>query len=389
MNKHILNTAVQDFITNYSDDITKLAFAGSPFDHITTQELIQQIESRNKIIKKLPTWYRSNEIYYPAKLHLEQTSSEITAQYKASLVKGNSLADLTGGFGVDAYYFSENFVNVDHFELNSELSEIAAHNMKILGKQNIRFINNDALSALGDSKYDVIYADPSRRHDSKGKVFYLKDCVPNIPENISKLFGLSEILLFKTSPMLDLSAGLIELESVFEIHIIAIDNDVKELLWLLKKDFNGSPEVYAVNIIKDRKEIFNYRWNEECKVVYSPPKRFLYEPNAAIMKSGAFDLLPNQYNIEKLHKHSHLYTSNTIVSFPGRCFLIDEIIPYKKAVICARLKLKKANITIRNFPGTVAGLRKKWNIVEGGEHYLFFTTMEKDQKVILSCRKPS
>lgn len=370
-NPLLLNTEVQQFIENYEGSVSKLAFAGSSFENISVQELMQQVEGKRKTAKKLPLWSSTPNIYFPPKINLEQTSSEITARYKASLLQGKSIADITGGFGVDSFYFSEKVKTVHHFEINNELSEIARHNFKVFGKSNIECFSEDGLEIVLKKKYDIIYADPSRRHESKGKVFFLKDCLPDIPSHISQLLEHCEIFILKTSPMLDLSVGLSELSYVFEIHIIAIENEVKELLWLSKKDFVDSPIIKTVNFTKTGEDTFNFEWGQEADVEYSEASKYLYEPNAAILKSGAFNVVSEKFNLKKLHPHTHLYTNDLLIDFPGRKFLIEKIIPYSKSGMRS-LAIKKANITTRNFPESVESLRKKWKIEDGGEVYLFF-----------------
>lgn len=387
INRALLNTTVQDFIRDFNGDLSTLAFAGSPFENINVQELIQQIESRNKVEKKLPSWFLSHNIVYPPKINLEQTSSEITAKYKASLVKGGKLADITGGFGIDTFFFSEKFSEVHHFEINQTLSEIAQHNFQVFNMTNIQCFNEDGLKAVLNSHYDVIYADPSRRHDSKGKVFFLKDCQPNIPENISEILNHCETFLLKTSPMLDISIGLKELQNVSEIHIVAVDNEVKELLWLLKKEVGTQPEIKTINFTKHIREIFNFEWDTSSKAKYNLPQKYLYEPNAAILKSGAFNLVSEKLKINKLHNNTHLYTNETLIDFPGRRFIIKKVVPYNKSEIRAALTFKKANITTRNFPESVATLRKKWKITDGGDIYLFFVTNMEGNKEMIVCSK--
>ncbi len=359
INKALLDTEVQDFIINFEGDVSKLAFSGSPFEMVSVQELIQQIESRKKIEKKLPTWFSTSNIIFPPKLNLEQTSSEITAKYKSSLVSGKTLADITGGFGIDSFFFSEKFSDLYHFEIDKTLSEIAQHNFKTLNKQNLYCSSEDGLKNVLNNKYSVIYADPSRRHDNKGKVFFLNDCQPNIPENISTILNQCETFLLKTSPMLDISVGLNELRDVAEIHIIAVDNEVKELLWLLKKNNEENLKIKTVNFTKSLKEQFDFDWNETAEATYSFPQKYLYEPNAAILKSGAFELLSRKLILDKLNKNTHLYTSETLIRFPGRTFVIENVVPYTKSEMRSALTFKKANITIRNFPESVATLRKK------------------------------
>lgn len=383
----LLNNEVQNFIKNFEGDVSKLAFAGSPFEDVPVKELMQQIESRKKIEKKLPKWFGTRNVLFPPKLNLEQTSSEITAKYKASLVKGETLADITGGFGVDSFFFSDKFSKVNHFEINPDLSQIARHNFEVFRKNNVQCFSEDGLNAVLNKKYDVIYADPSRRHDSKGKVFFLKDCQPNIPDNISEILNNCDQFLLKTSPMLDISVGLSELQMVSEIHIVAVDNEVKELLWLMKKGAFTEPHIKTINITKPATESFAFKWNEIAAAEYSLPKKYLYEPNAAILKSGAFDLVSERLMVNKLHKNTHLYTSENLVDFPGRRFLIEKAIPYSKAEMRAVLSFKKANITTRNFPESVETLRKKWKITDGGDVYLFFVTNLEDKKEMLICSK--
>ncbi len=349
--------------------------------------MIQQIESRKKAKNKLPSWYRTKQIYYPPKLNLEQTSSEITAEYKATIIDGDKISDITGGFGIDSYYFSKTFKEVHHFELNKCLSEITAHNFSSLKRNNIQCFAEDGIKSALKEQCDVIYVDPSRRHDSKGKVFFLKDCEPNIPFHLPALLKHCKQLLIKTSPMLDLSIGLNELQFVSEIHIVAVNNEVKELLWLITPGFKDVPHIKTININKDKKNVFNFHLNETFEVDCTSPKKYLYEPNAAIMKSGAFDLLPERYQVQKLHKHSHLYTSDDLISFPGRQFLINKVIPYQKKYFKELLTIEKANISIRNFPESVAFLRKRLRIKDGGDLFLFFTTTEGNKKIILYCTK--
>ena len=387
MNQAILNTQVQEFIKNYKGSITKLALSGSPFPNISSLELIQQIESRNAIEKKLPTWFTSQHIYYPPKLNLEQTSSEITAKYKASLVHGASIADLTAGFGVDGYYFSKNFAEVSCYEINKELSEISCHNFKMLQIENVSCFAENGLEGIKGNFFDVIYIDPSRRHRSKGRVFYLKDCDPNVTENIPFLFKHCKTILLKTSPMLDITQGFKELSNVSEVHIVAVGNDVKEVLWILKEDANESPQIKTLNFSIHGIETFEFDWNEKGTAEYSNPKQFLYEPNAAIMKSGAFNIVSSAFGVQKLHKNSHLYTRDILIDFPGRRFVIEQVVPYSKREMKAALTFSGANIATRNFPESVASLRKKWRLKEGGFIYLFFTTITNDEKVMLVCKK--
>jgi len=387
-NQELLKSDIQEFIFNFKDSVSKLSFSGSPFESVCINELTQQIHSRNRIVKKLPTWFQTKNIIYPPILNLEQTSSELTAAYKASLISGSSLADITGGFGVDSVFFAKRFDNVTYFETNAELFQIAQHNFKVFDIQNIKTFNKNGLEAVKGNYFDCIYADPSRRHHQKGKVFFLKDCEPNISENLNFLLKHSGKILLKTSPMLDIKIGIEELAHlVSDIHIVAVSNEVKELLWIIGKEEIQSPRIHSINIQDNGNQVFSFTMDSKGEVIYGKPKKFLYEPNAALMKSGGFDLLSTQLNIEKLHHNSHLFTSEKHISYPGRTFKIEHIIPYKKQALKGFELPQKANISTRNFPESVALIRKKWKIKEGGNSYLFFTTLMDNQKVVLVCKK--
>jgi len=390
LNTAILHTEVQDFINeNLSRDLSKLIFKGSPFHGITIQEIAAQIESKKKAQTKLPTWFKKPFIYYPNKLNLEQTSSEITSNYKSQLVSGNHLIDLTGGFGVDTYYFSKKIKKVTHCEINNDLSEIVEHNYKILELDNIETVAEDGLTYLKnqDQFYDWIYVDPSRRSDIKGKVFMLEDCLPNIPENLETLFKFSNHILIKASPMLDLTKAINELEFVKEIHVVAVDNDVKELLFICEKSYKGQIFIKTVNHKKTSDEYFESTFNASLPSNYSLPQTYLYEPNSAILKAGLFDEVSNQLKTFKLHNNSHIYTLNKLIKFPGRSFKIIQTMSYNLKELKKSFPFTKANITIRNFPETVAKIRKKTKIKEGGDQYLFFTTDCKDKHIIIHCEK--
>ncbi len=391
MNTSLLNTDSQHFIQyNLNADITTLVLKGFTFDGIDIKELIEQLESKKRCQKKLPTWFHHANIYYPNKLNIEQTSSEITAVYKASLISGTSIIDLTGGFGVDSFYFSKHFEKVTHCEINNELSEIVSHNFKQLLAENIETISADGIEFLKTSNrfYDWIYIDPSRRHDVKGKVFFLKDCLPNIPDELDGLFRYSNNIMIKTSPLLDISAGIKELKYVKRIHIVAVNNEVKELLWILERGYHSEIIIEAINLKSEMNEVFKFNYSDESaiEINYSLPLNYLYEPNSAILKSGGFNSVSSTLNISKLHKHSHLYTNEELIDFPGRRFMIVKVLPYNKQTL-KNLNIQKANITTRNFPETVQHIRNTFKIKDGGTSYLFFTTDMLDEKIVLICSK--
>lgn len=387
----ILKSEIQQFITqNIGVDISKLALQRNPFPEVDWQYILNQISAKTKAKTKLPTWFNKENIIFPSKISVEQTSSEVTAFYKSNIVSGASLIDLTGGFGVDDYYFSKKIKQVIHCEINEELSQIVSYNFKILQQENINCICGNSFDILQElnQKMDWIYIDPSRRSDSKGKVFMLKDCLPNVPELLDEYFKFADNILIKTAPILDISAGLGELNNVKNIHIVAVNNEVKELLWEIKKDFNDFVTIKTINFNKEKEDFFEFNLSQnqtDCSI--SLPKKYLYEPNSTILKSGGFNEVGLHFGLNKLHQHSHLYTSDDKIDFPGRIFEIKQLFEYSKQGMKAFLENKKANITTRNFPETVENIRKKWKIKDGGQVYTFFTTDANNRKIVLLCAK--
>ncbi|WP_031425601.1 THUMP-like domain-containing protein [Flavimarina sp. Hel_I_48] len=392
MNLHLLLPEVQDYlIANEQTDLSRFILSGSPFEDINIQELAQQLEGLQKTKEKLPSWHGTAGIFFPKKVNLEQTSSERAAAYKASLLDGNTLVDLTGGLGVDSYFFSKKMKHVDYCEINEELAFIAAHNFQKLDAGSISLNTQNGIDFLKKqtSFYDAIYLDPSRRDNANSKVFLLKDCEPNVPEHIDFLLSKAEKIMVKTSPLLDIKAGLDELKAVSEIHIVAVKNEVKEILWILKNDNLPSKiTLFTVNITPDTaiSTTADYYEALRSEPTFAPPQRYLYEPNAALMKSGLFNWISAFYKVDKLHTNTHLYTSDALIEFPGRRFVVNNTIPYSKKA-ASFFKGKKANITTRNFKESVAQLRKRFKINQGGDNYLFFTTCEDQAQYIIECSK--
>ncbi len=390
MNLNLLNTNIQSYInSNLNIDISKILFKGTLFSNITTQELVEQIEAKKKCQYKLPTWFNTENIYYPNKLNIEQTSSEITAKFKSKLLKGDTIVDLTGGFGVDCFYFSKRFKKITHCEIDSKLSKIVTHNYQQLNIDTIESLNVDGIGYLQNSstKFDWIYIDPSRRNDIKEKVFLLKDCLPNIPKNLDILFNHSNNILIKISPILDIKSAINELQFVKKVHIVAVNNEVKELLFILEKGYSDSINIKTINLQKNENQLFEFEFRVSKTPILSLPKKYIYEPNSAILKSGGFSQIANQLKIEKLHQHSHLYTSDDLISFPGRRFKLLHNIPFDKKKLKKLIPNNKANITTRNFPLTVSQIRKKLKIKDGGTQYLFCTMDLNNKHIILICQK--
>lgn len=390
MKNSLLQPEVQKFISEaLCKDIISLALQKNPFPELAYTDILQQVESKQRAKTKLPTWYATELLLYPSKLSIEQTSSEACASYKASLCSGNRLIDLTGGFGIDCYYFSKQFKEVVHCEQQPELSEIVSHNFKVLQANNITCITTDSSVYLEENQtqWDCIYVDPARRNQSKEKVFFLRDCTPNVPDLLETYFKYTNTILVKTAPLLDITAGLSELNNVKEIHIVALENEVKELLWILDKNYTGAIDLVATNIQKNKVDTVRVPIEDASHNTYSEPQKYLYEPNAALMKTGKFNFISHHFKLKKLQQHTQLYTSQELVDFPGRKFEIITALPFNKQHIKSHLSTFKGNITTRNFPMKVEEIRKKWKLKDGGENYLFLTTDLFENKIMLFCKK--
>lgn len=388
MNSHILDSDIQQFLQDHlKDDVHKLAMAKSPFPEVESKELANQISAKNKSAKKLPTWYGAKGIYYPALLSIEQCSSENTAAYKAKLVKGNSLIDLTGGFGVDCYYFAQATKTVVHCELNEDLSAIVAHNAAVLGVQNMTFIAGDGLEYLKNSNhaFDTIYLDPARRNTA-GKVFMLKDCSPNVVEHLDLLLEKAPRIIVKTAPLLDIAAGLKELKNVTEVHIVSVKNECKELLWVLERKPAAVVQIIAITLNDTEKEFRFSKGAEEESIAHITENNlsgYLYEPDTALLKSGAFNLIGETYGLEKLHSQTQLYRSNQInPSFPGRIFKINKVIT------AGELKKEKSlvgNVIVRNYRDKAENLVKKYKIKPDNHQFLIFTESKAEGYLIVDA----
>jgi len=386
MNKKILDKAIQDYILSHlSADVNQIALAKSPFEGVSAAELANQITAKKKAEKKLPSWVNAEGIYYPPALSIEQTSSEVTAKYKTKLVKGKSLIDITGGFGVDSFAFAKNIEQVIHCEINVELSDIAKHNAKVLGFDNIEFKALDGLDFTQNAKekFGTIYIDPARR-TQKGKVFMLKDCTPDVIGSLDVLLTKTQRIIIKTAPLLDISAGLQELSNVSEIHIVSLKNECKELLWVLEENFTTSPKIVAVTLNQEEKVFTFIKEEMNTETIYADlinPGDYLYEPDAALLKTGAFDLIGKHFKLLKLHPQTQLYISNSVDNeFPGRVFEIKEILSTGDL---KREKSLRGNIIVRNYPGKPEELVRRYKIKSAKEDFIVFTKNIKGENIII------
>lgn len=391
MNRLILNTEKQEFIEkNLNSNTHGLILKGSAFEGVDIKELTEQIEAKKKCESKLKTWFQTPNIYYPNKLNIEQTSSETTALIKSRLISGISLLDLTGGFGVDSYYFSKQFKTVVHCEMNAKLAEIATHNFTILQAKNVTTKYTDGIEFLKTikEKFDWIYIDPSRRDTQKNKKFLIEDCSPNISTIQDLVFEHCENVLIKMSPMLDISSTLQTLKNVSNIYIVAVKNEVKELLFHQEKGIQSEVTINTSNTYSGGTEYFSFKISQEksAETTLNTPKHYLYEPNAAVMKSGAFKLVSEQYKLDKLDINTHLYTSvDLIKDFPGKIYKINSTHPYYKKTLKRLIGGQKANLKTRNFPEKIEAIKKYFKISDGGDNYLFFTC-SLEGKIAMQCQ---
>lgn len=387
MNSHILASEVQQYINQHlNDDVHKIAMAKSPFPEVSSKELANQIAAKNKAVKKLPTWYHQELIYYPLLLSIEQCSSESTAAYKASLAQGETLIDLTGGFGVDSLYFAKRLKSVTHCEINEELSAIAAHNATALGQDNIQFLAADGIAYLQNTRvrFDTIYIDPARRSQA-GKVFMLKDCTPDVVTHLDLLLSHSKRIMIKTAPLLDISAGLKELKNVAEIHVVSVRNECKELIWILEKTPAEQLKIVCTTLNEQQKSFRFFKGEEDtaAEITAGELQQYLYEPDTALLKGGAFNLIASRYGIQKLHSQTQLYTSDHIhPEFPGRRFRINRLIP---ATGLKKEKDLKGNVIARNYQDKAENLVKKYKIKPDNHRFLIFTQSKKDGYLIIDA----
>ena len=375
MNTNILAKEVQNYINEHINaDVNKIALAKSVFVNVSAAEIANQIAAKKKSISKLPTWFKQENIYYPALLSIEQCSSETTGVYKASLIKGNSVLDLTAGFGVDSYFFSKQAKQVLSCEINAELAAITSHNSTVLGAQNQKVLATDGIEFLENTElnFGTIYIDPARRKNS-GKVFKLKDCTPDITSILQLLLQKAERIIVKTSPLLDISAGLNELKNVSEIHIVSVKNECKELLWVIDKIPSRETHIVCATLNQTDK-ILKFPFSalqDTTTISIEEPHGFLYEPDVALLKSGGFNFIAQKFKISKLHQDSQLYYSDQInPDFLGRIFKVKTLLSINE------LKKDKAlvgNVIVRNFPANAADLVKKYKIMPSDNEFIIFT----------------
>ncbi|WP_373514233.1 hypothetical protein [Persicitalea sp.] len=379
------------------DDVADLLLQGNQCQDVDLKKMAAQIAARQKAKDKLPDWYADERLLFPPPLSVEQGSSEATARFKASLVSGIKLIDITGGMGVDCYYMSEEFEQTLYFEQQPEVAWTAAHNFEELGvADKIEVRVEDAIDALSQKPVpsDWLYADPARRDDRQRKVAQLADCTPDLTKALPTLFRSAPNILVKTAPLLDIDLAVGQLGFVREVHIVGLDRECKEVLYSLNQSSLAVEDIpLKVRILKaDGSTQYGFDFNRQEETHAEPdfrePQGFLYEPHAALLKAGAFKSTATRFGLAKLAPNTHLYTSEKpIDDFPGRSFEVVAVCKPDARALSEYVPNGKANLTIRNFPGKVDDLRKKWRLKEGGDVYLFALTLQSGRKVVVVTRK--
>ena len=423
-----MNQATQDFIRQHQDDdVRQLAFLGSKYPEVNMPFALDQIRGRKMARVKLPRWASIDGIIYPPHISMEQCSSEATALYKAELAErllnqqkikicefttkdtvapkfaknegtcenqGKvGFADLTGGFGVDFYYIAERLgVRAMYVERQEHLCEKAKENFLRLGLANAEVKNGDGIEVLHTLEHlSLIFIDPARRDDAGNKVVSLKDCTPDVTVLQEEMLSKADYVIIKLSPMLDWHRAISELSHVREVHIISVNNECKELLLVLSARNMGNLHIYCVN---DAQSFVCEESDMEASSVKIAPStleemQYLYEPNASLMKAGCFGVLSGRYDARMLSKNSHLFVSRELITaFPGRSFRIIAVSSFNKKELKRHLSgITKANIATRNFPLSVVELRKRLKLKDGGETYIFATTLSDESHVLVITNK--
>lgn len=380
-----------DFIkAHQNDDPAELMLVAHKYPELPMKEIVIQIASRQKAKDKLPEWFSKDEIVFPPRQNLEQASSELTAKFKARFLEGESFADLTGGSGIDTFYLSKNFDSCTYIEPDPELCGLARHNFEKLSAEiEVRQEKAEEFLASSSKKLDWIFIDPSRRDDCRNRVYALEDCVPNVVKLKEEFLKSAENVLIKCSPMLDIKKTLTQFSECFKVQVLAVDNEVKELLLYMNADFKGEATIEAWNISERNQDVlfkFTLREEQNSQAEIGEPAHFLYEPNSSLMKAGAYNLISSRFKLKKLHSNTHLYTSEKLVdNFPGKSLMIKEVFKPSKKEIRKRVSNGKINVIARNYAMGANEIKKKFKLHDGGEEFLIFCEMEGEGYRAIWC----
>ena len=390
-NANILSREVQQFIADHNnDDVVKLLLKGGEVGGVPMKAVTEQISARRKLNEKLSEWTTTTGIYYPPALSVEQASSTLTAGYKTKYLSGKVLFDLTGGLGADTLAFSTVYEKVYYVEQDPELCETARHNFSRFSRTNIEVVCNNAEN-FSDELPDGsdVFIDPSRRDEVGGKVFRLEDCRPDTGPLAERLIAKNCRILLKVSPLLDIRQALRQLPYAIKVIVLAVKNECKELLFLMGPG-GESPEITAVNLTGKEEDIFKFTNEDEAgsEVEISLPKKYIYLPNNAILKAGAFRLVGQRFGLKKLHINTHLYTSDQKQEyFPGRVFLLKDVLKVDKREVRKALPEGQANVLTRNFPLPAPALRDRLSLRDGGDDYICGVTLQDGKRRLLWLKK--
>lgn len=392
-----MNQATLDFIREHAEaDVRQLALRKAKNPEVDLMVALEQIAGRQKARTKIPSWAAREGIIYPPHLSMEQCSSEQTARYKAGVAgKGTLFVDLTAGFGVDTAFIAEGFKRVVSVERQEQLCQIASQNHKLLGLQQIEVVCGDGVAYLHQMQHaDLLFIDPARRDAHGGRTYGISDCEPNVLEIIDEMVEKADRVMLKLSPMLDWRKAMEDLQTgsgnpvfVNEVHIVSVDNECKELLLIVSKEEKplhifcvNNGDMFDYEAVQDRQPVICSQFSAPC---------FLYEPNASLMKAGCFGLMTERYPLAQLDVNSHLFVAaSEIPDFPGRRFVVENVTSMNKRELKQALAgIRKANIAVRNFPLSVAELRKRLNLQDGGDVFIFATTVANQGHQLVICRK--
>ncbi len=371
-----------------NDDPLKLLLQQSRHPDTDLGLVAQQLEGQRQASTKWPTLARCGDYFFPPRLNREQSSSEATARYKAGLfatLGGGRLADLTGGMGVDTFFMSQDATEADYYEVDEELCDITQHNFAALGARHIACHCCDSLgSDAALSEYDLIFIDPARRDNHGHKVAAFEDCTPNLLDNLGLLRSRCRHLMVKASPMVDIHAAVEQLGEVDEVHVVALNGECKEVLFILpcasKREGASQPTIHCVDLDDcGEKSHSHFTWEEEeaANATYaSEMGSYLYEPNAALMKGGCYNSICEWFELKKLARNTHLYTSERMIGrFPGRCFSVLQPMTLNSQEAGRLIPEAKAHVVVRNFPLAAAELQKKLKLKEGGRLFVIGATL--------------
>lgn len=386
----MINQATLDFIRQHrTDDVRRLALQGAKYPEVDMHEALEQIAGWQKARTKIPSWAACEGLVYPPHLSMEQCSSEATAIYKARIAgKGRLFVDLTAGFGVDAAFIAKGFQQAVTIEQKANLCAVTAENYKRLGLNQVEVRCGNGVDYLHTMEHaDLIFIDPARRDEHGGRTYGIADCTPNILELREELLHKADRVMVKLSPMLDWRKAVEDLKTVTEVHIVSVDNECKELLLVLSETTKPL-QVFCIN--DEQEFVFSPDLVQSRSQSPMPSSfRFLYVPNASIMKAGCFEELAMRFQMMPVDKNSHLFISDREVpDFPGRCFVVDKMTSMNKRELKEALTgIRQANIAVRNFPLSVKELRKRLKLQDGGDMYIFATTIADKGHQLLICHK--